>query len=475
MKRVTCKNNVVHGVERMLCMVAVLLVVGLPSRALGAAGAGLLGISFSKEEPTPGQPRRTLTARLFDAAPQMDDLLADPCWRQAARTEHFLDCATGKAPRLRTAAYVGHRDDVLYVKVVCEEPDAGMAATPRYRKGGRDQPLWDDHSIELHFDTLHDHRNYDAIIVNSAGLVADFRQREKRDMTWGADLHAVAHIGQSTWSVAVAIPKRAFEDFQNGIWGFNIIRHRPDRPTREGRAGAGASHDCAWNPPVGQARGAAACGHLAFEQHACYIRAASLRTLRKGANELVLTVINRARVELDAKVVLGVTRRGRTRASKSFYKIALPPAEGRLLSLPFTVKAAGWNTLSVALLDSNDESLLGGITRRDIFAVEPVSLVQPPKGVAGVSVRLGLGLKEMADMRLIATMRKRGSGFTMDRVEAKEIPSHTATVIVADDKLQLGEYELRVTLRRRGRSVGTARCFLNKTRVRKAKGQKAEG
>ena len=422
------------------------LVVLLSAAGAGAAPSGLQ-IAFQPPRQGRVQVRDTVTSLLLTEAPRIDGDLSDEVWREAAKIPLARDTATGKATSLKTTVWIGHRKNVLYVAANCETGGPGRRPQAMFDGKVRDRPVWHDDCIELLFDTNHDHRTFDAVVVNCMGAVADFRYMDGSDRRWNAPVTAAAQRRAGAWSVELAISPKSFSDPGNGIWGFNVLRRL-----------AGSRSAISWNPAVGKVRDAGRFGHLSFEQDDCYIRSASFGTLRRGENMARVSVVNRQDVAMEVDGVLAIGQRGR-KPKKTQYKLKLRPKRTEVLGFPFNVPRPATCSLALGIVDPKTRRLLCGFTRRGVTAVQPLQL-EPVTSVTSavvMRVRLGLPPREVTHAHLVAALRKQGGGVTLATARATTIKSRRATVTLAPTGLAPGVYEIRVTLAAGPRVMATTK------------------
>lgn len=405
------------------------------SKSAAPKPEGRIEIKFDPPSRRAPQVRDTVTALLLSDSPRIDGDLSEAAWKEASKILLRHDTATGKQAGVKTTAYVGHRNDVLYVGALCETAGSSHRR-PMFDGRTRDRPVWLDDSLELLFDVNHDHMTFDAIVVNCAGAVADFRYSYERDLNWNAGVSAAAQVGKGSWSVEIAVSKKSFEDPGNAIWGFNVARRR-----------AGMRGALSWNPVLGKVRDAGRMGHLSFERFPCYIRSASFGNLRKGENVARVEVVNQSGFALQMHGALAIGY-GRRKPKKTRYKLALRPQRTELLGCPFNVCWPGECDVAFGIVDPETHKLRCAFTRRRVTAVEPLRLsaVKSVPSAVVLRVRLGLTLRELKGVTLLAALRRKAGASTLARARTDDITSRCATVKVLPRGLSAGSYEVRVTL-----------------------------
>ena len=198
----------------------------------------------------------------FTDSPTIDGALDEPVWQQASILDDFyastykyrVQKASG-----RSEAFIGYRDQTVYVGVKVYEPTTqGLAADAR---GHDDGNTWRDDCVELYFDSDHNLIPFVQIIINSVGAVED-RLNRGRDgggtMDWNADgLLIATSVSETFWTVEAAVPAAGLDGGSiapGAVWGFNIC---PVRVTN-------LSEFSQWAPTYGDSQRPDRIGYLVF-------------------------------------------------------------------------------------------------------------------------------------------------------------------------------------------------------------------
>ncbi len=180
----------------------------------------------------------------LSAAPTVDGDPTDSVWEEAlAKEEGFYRSTSRWVARHtegRTAAYLGHRDQVLYIAVRGFEPDLDKLVIQHHN---RDSDVWQDDCVEIFLDPGNTEKNVYQFVVNAAGALFDLYNQKKRE-NFKAEVAARIFRDRGYWGCEFAIAARELKEnvlTPESLWGFNLYR------TRIG----GASECCAWWPPYG--------------------------------------------------------------------------------------------------------------------------------------------------------------------------------------------------------------------------------
>ena len=215
----------------------------------------LLLLCCSLALPAPMAPTPFATAGKTNQVPSLDGKLDEACWQPttSAVLKAFVMTDFSTPASAQTQARVCWDAESLYIGVICDEPN--IKAIRRYATE-RDDALWRDDCIEIFIDSNHDRSSFYQIIVNANGAVYD--SRSPGDANWNADIRAAGSVGETSWSVEVAIP---FKDIggapkSGDVWGFNIGRERY----------AGDEHLSIWSPTYAKFLEPSRFGELRFAQ-----------------------------------------------------------------------------------------------------------------------------------------------------------------------------------------------------------------
>jgi hypothetical protein len=170
-----------------------------------------------------GAPR--LGCRLTERRPAIDGALDEACWLDADIANGFV-LLEGRGPATQqTECMAAYDAENLYVAFRCRETDPSGIRVSGAR---HDDRIWLDDCVEVFLDTLHDHRNYFHLIINSMATRFDeIGPRYPRPASWDGDWRAATQASSSGWTVEIAIPFRSLGltmPRPGTIWGFNVNR-----------------------------------------------------------------------------------------------------------------------------------------------------------------------------------------------------------------------------------------------------------
>ena len=171
-------------------------------------------------------PKQVFAARTFEP-PQLDGLLSDACWAQAAAIIDFVqfDPVEGDPPTERTSVQLLYDDDALYVAVFCADrnPEGIVQQLSR-----RDRSTEADRFTVM-IDSYMDRQTAFVFSTNVSGVQSDgvlSQGGSVYDITWDAVWTVRTHVGPPGWSAEFAIPWNALR-FAEGAyrWGINFRRY----------------------------------------------------------------------------------------------------------------------------------------------------------------------------------------------------------------------------------------------------------
>ena len=197
---------------RLTTVLALLLAAPAAGPAQGAAGDG----EFS------------IPARRAERPPVIDGHVTGPEWRGAARAENFLqfEPRRGAPAELPTVVHVLYDDEFLYAGFQAWDPEPPLSQMIE-----RDDPIWNDDSVQVFLDTFHDRRTGYYFMVNRLGTQTDGRIAEdggSSDGAWDAPWRSPAQRTDYGWSAEIAIPLASIQ-YRAGddvTWGVNFGRSR---------------------------------------------------------------------------------------------------------------------------------------------------------------------------------------------------------------------------------------------------------
>jgi len=195
--------------------------------------------------------------------PTIDGLLEESAWEKVEPLVQFYQCIFKmRAYPIagQSEAYVGYRDDVLYIGIKGYESSTDSLAALVTE---RDQTVHEDDCVELFLDLNHDYTTYYQIVVNSLGTIAD-NQWDSSVQTgnggnseWNGKYEIATKVEETFWTAEIAIPISQFERrIEPGdIWGFNLARIRIANAAEYGQ----------WVPTYGRALRPDRFGFILFD------------------------------------------------------------------------------------------------------------------------------------------------------------------------------------------------------------------
>jgi thioredoxin-like negative regulator of GroEL len=195
--------------------------------------------------------------------PAIDGLLEEPAWEDVEPLVHFYQCIFKMHAypiQGRSEAYVGYRDNVLYIGIKGYESSTDSLAA---RVTERDQRVHEDDCVELFLDLDHDYTTYYQIVVNSLGTIGDTRWDNSAqngsggEDEWNGEYEIATKVEETFWTAEIAIPIAQFEQrIEPGqIWGFNLARIRIANAAEYGQ----------WVPTYGRALRPDRFGFILFD------------------------------------------------------------------------------------------------------------------------------------------------------------------------------------------------------------------
>ena len=405
--------------------VVALLCAHGPAVANGEPGEAVR-IEFATPLKDEKAPRvRTVLARLVETGATVDGELDDACWEGATRTTGFV-AADGAPSKRPTRVLLCHCRGVIYVAAVCAAAPAGGVQQP----GSQEQS-----SIELLFDSLHDERGCQGIAARADGRWETFSSGTANARLRG--ISVACRREKNHWILEAALPRKAFTDPENGIWGFNIVRRGPGKAADS------------WNGLKGNPGRPASFGHIAFETRPCTIKAARLGTLHRGRNTLSVAILNSAVTNAELRAVLAVTPET-GKSVETPYKFTAPPKKGQWLAFDFSLNAVGRHDLVFSLFDAQTGAPMSGFTRRALTVPPIVSLTCPTttdkEGLIRAEMRINLSRDALEKARLQLSLKAGTSRQPTVFLRRRPLPSRRAAIYCDTGRLEPTSYVLRATV-----------------------------
>jgi len=202
--------------SRGLLLGSVLFVLGLGH---AAAQEGPVLIDSRAEN-------KALAITQTDTPPQLDGVLDDPVWADAASFEdlHQFEPVDHGTPSERTIVYVTYDDENLYVAARLFDSEPGEV---RARQMVQGQSLrWDD-TFGVYLDPFNNKRTgyHFQVNPNSIRTAAVFETPTELNWDWDGIWHAEGQIDDEGWVAEMAIPFKTLNfDSSNPDWGFTVAR-----------------------------------------------------------------------------------------------------------------------------------------------------------------------------------------------------------------------------------------------------------
>ncbi len=199
-------------------LIKILLAVAATFACTGCA------VNLAVNQPT--LPRRYICQRVLSPLIH-DGKLNDSSWQKARWTTDFVDIEGERRPPpgLRTRVKMLWDDEYLYIGAEMEEPHLQASLTKR------DSVVYQDNDFEVFLDPDGDSHRYCELEVNALGTEWDlvlnrpYRDHGRANNDWNiTGLLCSVNLGGSIndpsdkdegWSVEIAIPWKAIEDFAN--------------------------------------------------------------------------------------------------------------------------------------------------------------------------------------------------------------------------------------------------------------------
>lgn len=195
----------------------------------GALCALAAGQTLGQEGPVLSGDRdaeKSLAIRRAETPPQLDGVLDDPVWADAAWFDdlHQFDPVDHGVPSESTVVYVTHDDENLYVaaRMLDSEP-----AEIRARQLVQGQTLQFDDTFGIYLDPYNNKRTGYHFQVNPNSIRTDaiFETSTELNWDWEGIWYAQAQIDEQGWTAEMAIPFKTLNfDPSNGDWGFTVER-----------------------------------------------------------------------------------------------------------------------------------------------------------------------------------------------------------------------------------------------------------
>ena len=164
--------------------------------------------------------------RIEGEPPQIDGVLDDAVWQQAAPRSGFiqLEPTRGTPATDDTEFRIAYDVHNLYVAFRCYDAEPGKIVNRMTRRGD----VYASDVISFFIDPHHDHRTGYKFATNPAGVQSDNYRYEdtQRDSNWKGIWWVESNIDELGWSTEFKIPfsNFRFTDKPTQIWGFDVER-----------------------------------------------------------------------------------------------------------------------------------------------------------------------------------------------------------------------------------------------------------
>ena len=155
--------------------------------------------------------------------PEIDGIREESVWASCAQVR-FHRSRTGQVPKKQTTAWVGYREEGLYVFVQCEDNAIDKIAN---RITDHDGNVWEDDCIEVFWGR--DDEDICHVIVNSNGAIMDEWSYQAR--SWTSHARAANVITDDGWTAEVFLPSASVDYgplFAGQSYRFNLAREEKE-------------------------------------------------------------------------------------------------------------------------------------------------------------------------------------------------------------------------------------------------------
>ena len=158
------------------------------------------------------------------AAPKLDGVLDDACWKDAPVVSGFIYYNNSDKAPVQTSFRVVYDAERLYFGIFCDEPRLDLLTTKPCPRDSME--IFQTEAIELFIEPKHGDGDYYQIAANAAGSVYDSHRTEA---VWDTGAEAAAKVQAGGWGLEVAIPWKGLgmTGPKAGMdLGFNVCRDR---------------------------------------------------------------------------------------------------------------------------------------------------------------------------------------------------------------------------------------------------------
>lgn len=189
-------------------------------------------VLFAQTENNSSEGLRAIRTVRVGAAPVIDGVLDDACWKNADWQGDFIQLkpSPGDRARAQTRVAVAFDEKRLFVAFRCFNP-TGSSANSKITR--RDGDMDQDNAVTLYLDTFLTRRDCYYFSTNSIGVQIDGRIGEdgqSNDKNWDCTWQVKSLEDSLGWTAEMAIPvgEIRFPEGRDRIWGINFRRNYPE-------------------------------------------------------------------------------------------------------------------------------------------------------------------------------------------------------------------------------------------------------
>lgn len=168
-----------------------------------------------------------IVAMKTTVAPIIDGNLDEDIWIDAAiygsKLGGFVNHTGTALAKEETVAYVTYDEENFYIAIVAFKSDMDKLVA---NAKTHDTDVHKDDSVEVFWDTSHEHQSFHHIINNSIGTKSDVIVR---DWSWNPNWQVATKVLDDRWISEISIPfaELGFETApkMGEVWGFNVNRN----------------------------------------------------------------------------------------------------------------------------------------------------------------------------------------------------------------------------------------------------------
>lgn len=153
----------------------------------------------------------------------IDGALDEACWERSLAVRGFTQFNKPELMEVQATIRLLYDDRFLYFGLDCDEPNMDKVTPVDHARDSRD--IFHGETIEIFVDPDHTHSTYYQFGINAAASVYD---SIRSDVAWSADVRAATELGETGWTLEVAIPwaDMGATPEPGKVIGFNVCRDR---------------------------------------------------------------------------------------------------------------------------------------------------------------------------------------------------------------------------------------------------------